>query len=345
MRIPRLLPIIAVAIGGVLAINAVAGARDLSGLVGGAKAFAEDVAAKAAPKTKTDKAEAAKPGAAKPDAKPEELKLAAAAPLPPRAAPGQAAAAPATVCKPTDAAIGREAGLSPEQMRLLESLQSRRGQLDAREQALEMQLNLISAAEAKLDQRVAALNSLKGEIQTLLGQADSKQKAESERMVGVYTTMAQSKPKEAAKQLTIMDDSVRLPIAAGLSNRNLATILANMQPTDAKKLNEALAHRFESQRLDASRAAQAAAAAVAAPTPAKPAPAKAAPPKTPAKAAEAEPLAAPIVDGAKTAPVKTAQAPPKPKPRPKPAAKKPDPADGAAPMKTEPAAEGPAAAG
>ena len=348
MRVPRLLPIIAVSIGGVLAINAVAGARDISGLIGGAKAFAEDVAAKAAPKPK-----AGKPEAAKPEAKTEEVKLAAASPLPPRAAPGQAATAPATVCKPTDAAIGREAGLSPEQMRLLESLQSRRGQLDDRERALEMQLNLVAAAEAKLDQRVAALNSLKGEIQTLLGQADAKQKAESERMVGVYTTMAQSKPKEAAKQLTIMDDAVRLPIAAGLSNRNLATILANMQPTDAKKLNEALAHRFESERLDASRAAAAAAAAVSAPTPAKPTPAKAAPAKaadaTPAKAApvktaEAGPVAAAVVDGAQTAPVKTAQAV-KPKPKPKPAAKKPDPADSAAPMKTDPAAEGPAAAG
>jgi len=229
-------------------------------------------------------------------------------------------------------------------MRLLESLQARRGQLDDRERAMEMQLNLLAAAEAKLDSRVAALNALKADITAMLGQADAKQKAEADRMVGVYTTMAQSKPKEAAKQLTIMDDAVRLPIAAGLSNRNLATILANMQPADAKKLNEALAHRFEKDKLDGARAAVANAAA--APAPAAPAPvaktaaAKPAPAAAAAKSADKPAAAAAADPAAKTA---DAAAPPKPrKPRPKPVAKKPDAADAAAPMKTDPAADKPA---
>jgi flagellar motility protein MotE (MotC chaperone) len=325
-RLPRLLPIIAVSIGGVLAINALAGARDLPGLLSATKAFAEDAVAK---------------GKAGKDAKAEPVKLAAASPLPPRQSPAQAAAASAATgaCKPTDAAIGKEAGLSPEQMRLLENLQARRGQLDDREKAMEMQLNLIAAAAAKLDARVAALNALKADIQGMLGQADAKQKAETDRMVGVYTTMAQQKPKEAAKQLTIMDDSVRLPIAAGLSNRNLATILANMSPADAKKLNEALVHRFENPKLDGAKAALTAPAAAAPAPPPKTPPSKPAPVKPVGKAAAAVPTDAPPADpAAKPAPVKTAQAESKPAPkrRPRPAAKKPDPADAAAPMKTDP---------
>ena len=55
--VPRILPIIAVTIGGVLAINALSGVRDLPQLMSGAKAFAQGVtapkpdAAKGAPAT------------------------------------------------------------------------------------------------------------------------------------------------------------------------------------------------------------------------------------------------------------------------------------------------------
>ena len=45
MPMPRLLPIIAVAIGGVLAVNALAGARNLPDMLSATKAFAEDAVA------------------------------------------------------------------------------------------------------------------------------------------------------------------------------------------------------------------------------------------------------------------------------------------------------------
>lgn len=43
-NIPRILPLIGVAAGGVLAINALSGAKSLPDLVSGAKAFAEGAA-------------------------------------------------------------------------------------------------------------------------------------------------------------------------------------------------------------------------------------------------------------------------------------------------------------
>ncbi|MET0295443.1 MAG: hypothetical protein ABW042_10550, partial [Phenylobacterium sp.] len=43
-NVPRILPLVGVAVGGVLAINAMAGAKSLPDLLGGAKAFAEGVA-------------------------------------------------------------------------------------------------------------------------------------------------------------------------------------------------------------------------------------------------------------------------------------------------------------
>jgi hypothetical protein len=41
-NVPRILPLVGVAVGGVLAINAMAGAKSLPDLLGGAKAFAEE---------------------------------------------------------------------------------------------------------------------------------------------------------------------------------------------------------------------------------------------------------------------------------------------------------------
>ena len=42
-NIPRILPLVGVAVGGVLAVNALAGAKSLPDMLGGAKAFAEGV--------------------------------------------------------------------------------------------------------------------------------------------------------------------------------------------------------------------------------------------------------------------------------------------------------------
>ena len=43
-NVPRILPLVGVAVGGVLAINALAGAKSLPDMLSGAKAFAEGVA-------------------------------------------------------------------------------------------------------------------------------------------------------------------------------------------------------------------------------------------------------------------------------------------------------------
>jgi flagellar motility protein MotE (MotC chaperone) len=206
-RIPRLLPLVAVAIGGVVAINALEGGPRLFGAV---KSFAED---------------AGKPA------------VAASASVATAAA---AAARPAAACAPTAAELAKEAGLSPAELQVLQSLGTRRGQLDQRESDLDTQVQLIAAAEAKLDARIAQMNGLKGDIQTLLNQGDQQQQTETDRLVRVYEAM---KPKDAAGRITLMADSVRLPMAAKMKERALAAILAQMPAEDAKDLTEKLANR------------------------------------------------------------------------------------------------------
>jgi flagellar motility protein MotE (MotC chaperone) len=216
-RIPRILPLAGVAVAGVLAVNALAGADSLPRLFSGAQAWAEGTAEKPAPESEKIKADA-------------EAQV-AKAPAKPNAA----------VCAPTAAELAREAGLSPSELRTLQSLGDRRGQLDEREQSMEVQLQLLAAAEAKLDAKFKALNGLKGDIQSLLGQAEDQQAQEITRLVAVFSAM---KAKDAAAQMRVLDDSVRLPIAAKLKERTLAAILAQMPPVEAKQITEALARRF-----------------------------------------------------------------------------------------------------
>ena len=228
-NVPRILPIIGVTVVGVLAVNALAGAKSMPDMLSGAKAFAEDMA------------------------KPDGEKAASAADAGKDAA---ANAPPPRICAPSANDLAKEAGLSPAELRVLQSLGQRRGQLDQREQDIDVQLQLLAAAEGKLDAKMKALNGMKGEIQGLLGQADAQKEAESQRMVTVYSAM---KPKDAAARMSVLDDSVRLPIAAKMKERTLSMILANMSPNDAKILTERLANRLSSEAIAKQRAALAAA--------------------------------------------------------------------------------------
>ena len=252
-NIPRILPLVGVAMVGVLSLNALSGAQSLPDLVSGARAFAEEAVKGAAP-AKDAKA-----------ATGEARDAAATVPnLPP-------AAKPAAVCAPTAAELAKEAGLSPAELQVLQSLGARRGQLDKREQDMDVQLALMAAAEAKLDAKIQALNGMKGDIAKLMVDADEKEQAEIDRLVKVFELM---KPKDAAPRMVLLDDAVRLPVASRMKERALSPIIANMPPAEAKKLTEALAERFAEIKKVA-----AAAQAAAGPLPAAaPAPKAAAPP-------------------------------------------------------------------
>lgn len=255
-KIPRILPLVGVAVGGVLAINALAGAKSLPDMLSGAKAFAE--------------------GVAKPEAKAGEGEGAASAE---GAGQPAAAKAPQTLpraCAPSADALAKEAGLSQGELAAIQKLGARRSQLDQREQDIDVQLQLLAAAEAKLDAKMKALTGLKGDIQGLLGQVDSQKQAEVDRLVVVYQGM---KPKDAAARMTLLSDEVRLPIAAKMKEKTLAMILANMAPADAKVLTERLAARLSNPAVEKGKAAVADNAAQAAPGQQAAAPALAGAPK------------------------------------------------------------------
>jgi flagellar motility protein MotE (MotC chaperone) len=292
-NMPRILPLVGVAMGGVLAINALSGARDLPSLLSGAKAFAEEAAkGKAAPKD-AKAVKPAVPGAAVGQA------ADAAAQLPPPTI------TPKAVCAPTAAELAKEAGLSPAELQVLQNLGSRRGELDKREDDLSTQLALMAAAEAKLDAKVKALNGLKADVQGLLAQANGREATEVDRLVKVFEGM---KAKDAAPRMVLLDDSVRLPIAAKMKERSLSAIIAQMPPPEAKRLTESLSRRFSAAQSLAQKVAQADAEPKPEAAKAQPAKAKASTPprkKAPAsKQAAAAPAAATPTAPAPPAPAK-----------------------------------------
>lgn len=265
-KLPRLLPLIAVAIGGVVAVRAAGVAPEL---FQGATAWAQE-------------AVAAEGEGAKAEARP----------------------APA-VCALTPEQLAQQAGISPAELRIIQSLSKRRDALDARDADFATTLPLMVAAEQKLDAKLQALEALKGEIAALVGQVDEKEKAENDRLVAVYSAM---RPKEAAAVFATLDDSVRLPVASAMRPRTLAAIMAQMQPAAARELTEKLAKRFQGQQY-AARAA----AATAAPAETTPAPTPAAQPTAaaPAPVRAAQPAAArrPATPAARPAAQPAAKAP------------------------------------
>jgi flagellar motility protein MotE (MotC chaperone) len=331
---PRILPLVGIAVGGVLALNALAGARSLPDMIAGAKAFAEEAAKPIKPKA-AKKADGAKAAEAKAtDAK-------AGDPAASAAGAGADAAAttalppptiqPKGVCAPTAAELAKEAGLSPAELQVLQNLGARRGQLDQREQDLSTQIALLAAAEAKLDAKTKVLTQLKTDVQALLAQANGREASEVDRLVKVYEGM---KPKDAAARMAVLDDGVRLPIASKMKERSLSAIIGQMPVNEAKKLTESLSHRFAAaQTLAQTAVAKADAAASATGGPAN---ASADPNQAPAKAK-------PVRQAKKPAPRKKAPATDEADATP-PAAAKPAPAAAApAPAAAAPAA--PAKAG
>jgi flagellar motility protein MotE (MotC chaperone) len=312
-RLPRLLPLVGVAIGGVVAVNALSGAHALPDLLSATKAAAEEALhPKGAKQSKVPDAGTAD-GAQTPNA---------ASPVSAMATP-----APAPICAPSAADLAKAAGLSPAELQVLQSLQARRGQIEDHAKDLDTEVQLLNAAEAKLDAKLQSMNGLKADIQALMGQADQKTQAEVDRLTVVYSKM---KPADAAAVMAQLDDKVRLPIAAAMKPAVLSAILGKMGTMDAKALTEKLAHRFaQVQSLaDAANAPPAATPAAPPVDPkakpgAKPA-AKDAKPASPLDQAAAEAAAADAADDAPDAKAKPAahKVPPRPRHLAK-AAKKP----------------------
>ncbi len=248
MAMPRFLPIVFVAVGGVLALKAIGSIDVMPDMFQKAQAVAAGAVAKK-PEAKAakapQKAKAAGDEPNNPDDPTESFSVNPALTAADAASSATDAVAPAPstpICATSIDQLAQQAGMSANELQILQSLGKRRAELDQREAQLNSRGQLIEAADSKLDARIAQLSDLKTQIQALLDQATKVQDDDTTRLVAVYSAM---KPKDAAAVLTTMSDEVRLPIAAKMKDRALASVLGAMTPDAARDLTEKLAKRMQ----------------------------------------------------------------------------------------------------
>ncbi len=151
-------------------------------------------------------------------------------PAPPDTTPAAAAAPP-----------GPNRPVSPAERAILERLQDRRQELDARARELDIRETLIKAAEQKLEARIAELKAM--EVRLSDG-AQQRNDADAVRLKGLITMYETMKPKEAAKIFERLDMKVLLEVAARINPRRMSEIMAQMSAEAAEKLTVELATRL-----------------------------------------------------------------------------------------------------
>jgi flagellar motility protein MotE (MotC chaperone) len=136
-----------------------------------------------------------------------------------------------------------EAGpVSSAEREILERLQQRREELDARSRELDIRETLVKAAEKRLEGQLTELKDVKAQIATATQQQDD---AETARFKGLVTMYENMKPRDAAKIFNGLDMGVLLQVAGQINPRNMADIMAQMAPDAAQKLTIELASKAE----------------------------------------------------------------------------------------------------
>jgi flagellar motility protein MotE (MotC chaperone) len=131
-----------------------------------------------------------------------------------------------------------ERPLSPAERALLERLQERRNELDARAKEIEMRENLLKAAEKRLEARVNELKELEARVNDTVNQKDEAEVARFKNVVTMYENM---KAKDAAKIFDRLDLKVLVDVSKQINPRRMSDILAQMSPDAAERLTLELA--------------------------------------------------------------------------------------------------------
>jgi flagellar motility protein MotE (MotC chaperone) len=168
-----------------------------------------------------------------PEKQTEKLpKPAAAAPSPAGAGPTPPPAAKPDALDPL--------AMSPSEMELLQKLSERRAELDKRAGELSQREVLLQAAEKRIDDKIAELQSLAKDIGGIVDKQSEESEARTKSLVKIYETM---KPHDAARIFEQLDMGVLLSVFEHMKERSAAPILAALDPIKARAVTLALAER------------------------------------------------------------------------------------------------------
>jgi flagellar motility protein MotE (MotC chaperone) len=123
---------------------------------------------------------------------------------------------------------------------VLQKLSVRREALDSRQKDLDLRENLVKAAEARIDKKIAEMKSLQTNIEGMLKQVDRQDEEKLKSLVKIYESM---KPKDAARILNTLDLPIQLDVLGRMKEAKAATILGMMTDDQAKAVTDAIAAR------------------------------------------------------------------------------------------------------
>lgn len=130
--------------------------------------------------------------------------------------------------------------LSSSEKALLDRLQSRREELEARERELDLRENLLRAAEKKLEDQISDLRTVEERLVAM----DAARKAEDEQKIKDLVVMYENmKPKQAAAIFDRLEMDVLIRVATRMDPKKTGDIVARMEPAAAERLTVALAER------------------------------------------------------------------------------------------------------
>jgi len=128
----------------------------------------------------------------------------------------------------------------PAERAILERLQARRQELEARAREIDIRESLLKAAEKRIESRVDEMKAVESRLSAANGQ---KNEAESVRLKNIVTMYEGMKPKDAAKVFDRLEMSVLLDISTQIAPRKMSDILGLMTPEAAERLTVEMARR------------------------------------------------------------------------------------------------------
>ena len=120
--------------------------------------------------------------------------------------------------------------MSASERAVLERLQARRQELEARAREIDIRENLLKAAEKRIEARVEELKTVETRISTA---TEQKSEADVARFKGIVTMYEGMKPKDAARVFDRLEMSVLFEIASQIAPRKMSDILGLMSPEAA----------------------------------------------------------------------------------------------------------------
>jgi flagellar motility protein MotE (MotC chaperone) len=139
-------------------------------------------------------------------------------------------------------------GVSASERAILERLQARRQELEARAREIDIRESLLKAAEKRAEGRVEELKAIESRI---TGASAQKADEEAQRFKGIITMYEGMKPKDAAKVFDRLEMPVLFEIASHIAPRKMSDILGLMAPEAAERLTVEMARRAGSDKSSA----------------------------------------------------------------------------------------------